>query len=953
MFKKIISFVLVAILTVAMLPTHLGVQVQAATRSRTISVFRVEGRNSTIYRNNGQTSRASRNFRLSSGDALETGFATNLYLRMDMESLLKMDSNSYVSVEMDTNMLNLTVDRGIALVDVAEHHDGQETILNIGSVSLTVRGTMFTIGHGTDYVFIAMLSGSGEVDDIILESGQILTAFHYTDIGNVNIAGQIINEWTDQDTATNVAISTIQLEDLNYFTLNSILDNQDYLLENSDFVDEQILEMIPPLLEEIRESESQETARPGQIANVTPEQGENGLPAPVPVSPNLPNLPNNTPRPVNTPRPQITPEPESTPQPPLETPNPLPTPGPTITPPPTSPTPEPPTSPTPTPGATITPLPTTTPDPTPTTTPLPIPFPGTGSGTESDPYIIVTVEHLKWLNVEQIPTARATALPLDFHFKLGTDIVIPPNSDFEGILQPFRGVFDGDGNSISNFSSTTLTANSRQYRGFFYQLKNAEIKNLSLVNVNLSSYSDYVNGISLGGLAGEALDSTIANILITGTIYSETDYSALGGIVGSGNNINLKNIHFSGNITGTNGRIGGIVGNTDHNVLSSLGRTTIENAIVDAIIIGAGGVGGITGGSSYTDINNVFTVGSLHSNDISNVTPGYGSSVAGIVAFTATDGITDTLFTTINNAVALQSEISSNDKANQIFNNHSSFYGRATNSFARNDMLITLPPHTTPSPNFDGTPVSLAQLQTKSWWEDTLGFDFTIWQWNATPNEPYAMPTLQSLHFANNNVPIPQISFDTSGARNFNSADFTDFTMPNVELEPQTETEPPQQGEDDEFWDINLDDLLTLTPEVGIGEDGEIIITIPEFPTIDIDEENESQQNTEDELTNINLDDLLTLTPEVDVIEPNEPSEPIEPEEDNLANINLDDLLTLTPNVDPIDKIEPNDELDEDNENTEDDLANINLDDLLTLTPEIAPIDKIEPTENLEKPSET
>jgi len=249
-YKNMFVFAIFFALLISILPTQI---VQATLpRSRTISILRIDGRNSAVYRPNGQQIRAHRNLRLADGFRLSTGAATEMYLRMDMGSVFKLSPNTDVSISLVDEFLSLTVDRGGALVNVPQSQTNRQLHLNIGSVAMTVRGTMFTLGHGEDFVFITMLTGAGDVLDAPLEEGQILTAWTADAEVEVPISGEIITEWVDPESNLNLAISEIYLEDLDYFTLNSIYNNSEYLLENSSFVDESILERIPERLEELR-----------------------------------------------------------------------------------------------------------------------------------------------------------------------------------------------------------------------------------------------------------------------------------------------------------------------------------------------------------------------------------------------------------------------------------------------------------------------------------------------------------------------------------------------------------------------------------------------------------------------------------------------------------------------------------------------------------------------------
>ncbi|MCL1997220.1 MAG: FecR family protein, partial [Turicibacter sp.] len=221
----------------------------AFTNARTITVATIEGQNADMFRSTGQRATPRRNSRLTNGYQLATGTRTHIDLRMDRESLLRMDENSRLAVEINGQMLGLDVLNGNALVKVAGQASNQSLAARVGSVILAVRGTMFTLGHyDENTVYIVMLSGSGEVDGVMLESGQILTAWFDGD--NPHVSGTIIRDWHDDD--THLIISQIYINELDFFTLDEILNNREYLLENSNFITEELLEEVAERAEEIR-----------------------------------------------------------------------------------------------------------------------------------------------------------------------------------------------------------------------------------------------------------------------------------------------------------------------------------------------------------------------------------------------------------------------------------------------------------------------------------------------------------------------------------------------------------------------------------------------------------------------------------------------------------------------------------------------------------------------------
>ena len=183
-------------------------------------------------------------------------------------------------------------------------------------------------------------------------------------------------------------------------------------------------------------------------------------------------------------------------------------------------------------------------------------FSGSGSGTESDPYLI--------FYADQLTQVRNYLGKDGVYFKLMADIDLGDwlndNSPSEG-WQPigvegarFKGIFDGDGHTISNIS----------------------IKRASTDNVGFFGYTD---------------GATIKNLTIKGDI---TGQNSVGGVVGTGLNTTITGVHYVGKVTGTE-NVGGLTG-----WLTS--SSTLKDCSLQGDVKGAKDVGGIVGGT--TDLRN-------------------------------------------------------------------------------------------------------------------------------------------------------------------------------------------------------------------------------------------------------------------------------------------------------------------------------------------------------------
>lgn len=117
----------------------------------------------------------------------------------------------------------------------------------------------------------------------------------------------------------------------------------------------------------------------------------------------------------------------------------------------------------------------------------PTPMQPSGSGTSNDPYEISSLANLYWIT--QNPNKWGS------HFEQISDIDASDTQNWgstgwqpvgNASSNPFTGVYDGAGYVITNlfYSNSSLT----QYHGFFGWLGGGEIKNLGLVDVNITGY---------------------------------------------------------------------------------------------------------------------------------------------------------------------------------------------------------------------------------------------------------------------------------------------------------------------------------------------------------------------------------------------------------------------------------------------------------------------------------
>lgn len=283
-------------------------------------------------------------------------------------------------------------------------------------------------------------------------------------------------------------------------------------------------------------------------------------------------------------------------------------------------------------------------------------FSGSGSGTDSDPYLIYNPNHLN--DVHNFIGQSGVVFKLMANIDLSSWLA--ENNPTNGWLpigtevQPFKGKFLGNNKTISGLFITRASTNDV---GFFGYTDGATISNLTINGttvkgadrtgglcgiafnstitscnliigvtgtgavdvggftgnidgciINNSSYNGTVTGAgSVAGFTGYARESTLTNITINANVSSTANNTGhCVGYIGEGN-INLSNIKASGNINGTN-HVGGLVGWTKTGCVLSISNSSINGNIEGTSYIG--GVIGINAGT--LTIIDCYSIGNIN-----------------------------------------------------------------------------------------------------------------------------------------------------------------------------------------------------------------------------------------------------------------------------------------------------------------------------------------------------
>jgi hypothetical protein len=164
--------------------------------------------------------------------------------------------------------------------------------------------------------------------------------------------------------------------------------------------------------------------------------------------------------------------------------------------------------------------------------------------------------------------------------------------------KPFTGTFDGKGFKIYDMKIDTVGIENG-YLGLFGATNGATIKNIGLVNLNLTSQGK----LNIGGLAGYSKNTKIIQSFVQGNIITTSDN--VGGLMGKIENSEIENSYSETNIIGKN-NVGGLIGySTEENTII---RNTYSKAQLEAT---QDIIGGLVGYGSKIRILNSYFSGSI------------------------------------------------------------------------------------------------------------------------------------------------------------------------------------------------------------------------------------------------------------------------------------------------------------------------------------------------------
>ena len=258
----------------------------------------------------------------------------------------------------------------------------------------------------------------------------------------------------------------------------------------------------------------------------------------------------------------------------------------------------------------------------------------TGKGTEAEPFVLKTADHLAWfrdyVNDDHLSACAKIAddvKEIDMStvcHKADTEKQVAELSwtPIGNFYNMYQGTFDGNGKTISNLY---INATS-EFAGFFGYLAGGNIKNITFDNAKVNSTGNYYTGILAGyagscifvniktlgncSVEGKEITGGIAGIAV-GNISNCENHAevkgmgSLGGILGMyyGSDNSITSCANYGAVTGTYRQVGGMVGYFDSG--------TIQNSANYGDITGRDNVGNLIGEGVICNLNNVLGTGNV------------------------------------------------------------------------------------------------------------------------------------------------------------------------------------------------------------------------------------------------------------------------------------------------------------------------------------------------------
>ena len=157
---------------------------EGALDARVLSVFRLDGDAVSLQRTDGRRVEAIYGMGLHAGYAVSTGFNSFCHIRLDTDSIVKMDETTDISVaQINDRLLRINIDRGQVMVSLQEQAPEHELEALIGNTVISVRGTLFVAGvYAEGEAVIHVLEGKVYVNGVPLYAGYTMHVYDGLDM---------------------------------------------------------------------------------------------------------------------------------------------------------------------------------------------------------------------------------------------------------------------------------------------------------------------------------------------------------------------------------------------------------------------------------------------------------------------------------------------------------------------------------------------------------------------------------------------------------------------------------------------------------------------------------------------------------------------------------------------------------------------------------------------------
>ena len=376
-----------------------------------------------------------------------------------------------------------------------------------------------------------------------------------------------------------------------------------------------------------------------------------------------------------------------------------------------------------------------------------------GNGTFSDPYLIQDECDLAYFSYNTTKN-RYTATTKDPYQNKFVKITAEELDMSAHYWTPaiFSGYFDGN-NCVIKGITVNVTKKPTGYTtsaaGFFYVLNTAAITNNILNNVCVvqnvhlenPQISSTLTSTNAGALAGIAQNVRISNCTVSGGSVSGEKVIAGGGLIGAlrdktGGDISLIERCFSTASVTSTASAGGLIGS--YGSSENGGQITLSDCWSGGDVSGGSYVGGLIGyigSKAYgMDIDHCYSISSVTGN---------GSKIGGLIGFAEANGTNSTRYineVNIQESVAINpsllSELEGNVSAGRIVGNGADIVETQKGILANNhalDVMTVLGQYADDDDSVNGSGVRRETIMTQTFWEDTVGFDFSengAWVWD-------------------------------------------------------------------------------------------------------------------------------------------------------------------------------------------------------------------------------